>query len=209
MGQTGLYTLRRPLALAIVLMAAFAVASSPAGQKSLLVNGSFEQGPPVSSYVNVRGGATSIEGWVVTGEGIDYIGSLWAASDGKHSIDLDGSAPSAETPPYDRGGVAQTFATTPGKTYRVTFDMAGNPFHGPIRKPMRVSAANQHMDFTFDITGKNTRNMGWVSETWTFTANSKSTTLEFRSLTVSPGTGWGAVIDNVSVTILDARAQSL
>jgi len=190
-----------------LLIAALVWTGSAAKASSLLVNGSFEQGPPVGSFLNLPGGSTSITGWVVTGEGIDYVGSLFPASDGTHCIDLDGSSRSAKTPPFAEGGIAQTFATTPGTRYQVTFDMAGNPLRGPILKPMRVSAAGQEMDFTFDITGKSGYNMGWVSKSWTFTANSASTTIEFRSLTASPTTGWGAVIDNVSVTAPDGAPQ--
>src|SRR5262245_66422742 len=41
--------------------------------------------------------------------------------DGTRAINLDGSARSRLTPPYVHGGIAQTFATTPGTRYRVTF----------------------------------------------------------------------------------------
>ena len=51
---------------------------------------------------------------------------------------------------------------------------------------MRVSAADQSMVFAFDITGKTFRDMGWLPKSWTFTARDVTTTLEFRSLTVSP-----------------------
>jgi outer membrane protein OmpA-like peptidoglycan-associated protein len=86
----------------------------------------------------------------------------------------------------------------------VTFDMAGNTAAPPAMKPMRVTAAGQSMEFAFDITGKTFRNMGWLPKSWTFTARDVATTLEFRSLTVSPQTGFGPAIDNVSVTALDA-----
>jgi outer membrane protein OmpA-like peptidoglycan-associated protein len=46
--------------------------------------------------------------------------------------------------------------------------------------------------------------MGWVKQTWTFTARGDSTTLEFTSLTQSPQTGYGAAIDRVEVTLVDA-----
>lgn len=192
------------MTMGLLLMTGLLFSNAAAQDPSLIVNGSFEQGPAPGSYLHLDGGATSITGWVVTGEGIDYIGRLWIASDGGRSLDLDGSKRSAGTPPYAQGGIAQTFATTPGTRYLVNLDLAGNPFGGLAVKPMRVSAAGQHMDFTFDITGKNGSNMGWTSKSWTFTANSASTTLEFRSLTVSPATGWGPAIDNVSVTVVNS-----
>jgi len=184
----------------LLLITALVFTSSATKAASILVNGSFEQGPAAGSFVNLPGGTTSITGWVVTGEGIDYIGTLWTSSNGIHSLDLDGSVGSTITPPFVHGGIAQTFATSPGTAYLVTFDMAGNPANAPTIKPMRVSAAGQQMDFTFDITGKSFANMGWLPKSWSFTANSASTTLTFSSLTISPLTGWGPALDNVSVT---------
>jgi len=192
----------------VLLMIALASTNARAQPVSLLVNGSFEDGPVAAAYLNLVGGASSILGWVVTGEGIDYVGPrYWASSDGTHALDLDGSVRSRISPPFAQGGIAQTFATTPGTSYLVTFDLAGNPYRPPTIKPLRVSAAGQEMEFTFDIAGKSGSNMGWLSKSWTFTAKDASTTLEFRSLTVSPSTGWGAAIDNVSVTPVDKPVQ--
>lgn len=173
--------------------------------EQLIANGSFEQGPAVSAFLNLAAGNTSVPGWVVTGEGVDYVSKgYWVSSDGDRAIDLDGSARSATTPPHVRGGVAQTFPTTPGMRYRVDFDLAGNPNQLPRVKPLRVSAAGQSTEFAFDATGKNGRNMGWRRESWTFTALDEATTLEFLSLTVPPQTGYGAAIDNVSVIAIGA-----
>lgn len=167
---------------------------------SLLVNGSFEQGPAVEQFLNLDAGNTSLPGWVVTGEGVDYVSrGYWISSDGTRAIDLDGSARSRQTPPYVQGGIAQTFATTPGMRYRVTFDLAGNPNRPPEIKRFQVSAAGQSAELSFNAKGKNGRNMGWQATTWTFTASQAATTLEFKSLTTSPQTGYGAAIDNVSV----------
>jgi choice-of-anchor C domain-containing protein len=168
--------------------------------KSLIVNGSFEEGPAVRLFLNLREGDTSLPGWVVTGEGIDYVaGDYWVSSRSARAIDLDGSARSRKTPPYVQGGIAQTFPTVVGTRYRVTFDLAGNPNQLPRVKPLRVSAAGETVDFTFDSTGKTGRDMGWTPKSWAFTATGTTTTLEFRSLTVSPQTGFGAAIDNVVV----------
>ena len=167
---------------------------------SLLINGSFEQGPAVGRFLNLAAGDTSLPGWIVTGEGVDYVSSgYWISSDGARAIDLDGSARSRQTPPYVQGGIAQTFATKPGMRYRVTFDLAGNPNQLPYIKRFQTSAAGQSAELSFNATGKSGRNMGWQATTWTFTASEAATTLEFKSLTTSPQTGFGAAIDNVSV----------
>ena len=187
-----------PLLIVALLLLAGGSRGQPAA--SLIVNGSFEEGPAVGRFLNLTKGDTSVAGWMVTGEGVDYVSTgYWVSSDGTRAIDLDGSARSRLTPPYVQGGIAQTFATTPGTQYRVTFDLAGNPNQLPRVKPMRVSAAGESAEFTFDATGKTGLRMGWTPRHWTFTANAASTTLEFRSLTVSPQTGFGAAIDNVAV----------
>jgi choice-of-anchor C domain-containing protein len=199
----------RQALVAVIACAALAGAAGfaqQAGPGSLVVNGSFEDAPPVRTFFNIAAGASSLKGWQVTGEGIDVVNEVyWQASHGMSSVDLDGSARSRISPPYSRGGVAQTFSTTAGTRYLVTFDMAGNATVPPAVKPMRVSAANQSMEFTFDVTGKTFRNMGWLPKSWTFTAREATTTLEFRSLTVSPQTGFGPALDNVTVTALDTK----
>ena len=186
--------------LTIALLLSLIAAGRAQTPTSLIVNGSFEEGPAVAGFLNLAKGDASVRGWVVTGEGVDYVSTgYWLSSDGARAIDLDGSARSRVTPPYVQGGIAQTFVTTPGTRYRVTFDLAGNPNQLPRVKPMRVSAAGQGAEFTFDTTGKTGVRMGWTRRQWTFTASAASATLEFRSLTVSPQTGFGAAIDNVAV----------
>lgn len=185
----------------VLLLTGVLVAASRSPQTpSLIVNGSFEEGPAVPSFLNLAKGNTSVRGWIVTGEGVDYVSTgYWVSSDGTRAIDLDGSARSTVTPPHVQGGIAQTFSTAPNTSYRVTFDLAGNPNQLPRVKPMRISAAEQSQEFTFDTTGRTGARMGWTRRSWTFTAIAASTTLEFRSLTVSPQTGYGAAIDNVAV----------
>jgi hypothetical protein len=83
----------------------------------------------------------------------------------------------------------------------VTFDMAGNLLNIPTIKTLTVSAAGQSQNFSFNTTGHSTSNMGWVNDSWIFTATGSTTTLEFDTAD-SPATGWGPALDNVSVTAL-------
>ena len=172
---------------------------------NLVLNGSFELGIDPGVFINLPGGSTAIDNWIVTGDGIDYVGSGWQSSDGNRSLDLDGSVGS----PSPNGGVSQTFATTSGTRYVVQFDMAGNPGSGPTIKPMRVSAAGQQSDFFFDITGQTSTDMGWETNQWEFMASDSSTTLEFRSLTTPPDTGWGPALDNVLVQAVPEPSTAL
>jgi choice-of-anchor C domain-containing protein len=171
------------------------------GSANLIVNGSFEESSVnPGSYQDLPAGSTAIKGWTVT-QHIDYVNGLWLASDGKHSLDLEGSACNTGTTTGCLGGVKQTFATVPGQKYNVSFDLSGNPYNGPKIKTLKVSAAGQNQSFTFDLTGHSVRSMGWKTEYWTFTAMSAQTTLEFDSADNIPNlSGWGPALDNVIVT---------
>ncbi|GBE99231.1 choice-of-anchor C family protein [Microcystis aeruginosa NIES-298] len=173
-------------------MAVSALIVTPVQAANLIQNGSFETATvnPGASFIGLGAGSTAITGWTVSQGSIDYIGTLWQASNGSRSLDLSGE---------NAGGIQQTFNTTVGKTYRVTFDLAGNTFTSPTIKDMRVSAGGSSADFSFDTTGKSNSNMGWLSKSWDFTANSTTTTLEFISLTNSFA---GPALDNVSVIAL-------
>jgi choice-of-anchor C domain-containing protein len=154
----------------------------------VITNGSFEIGPDPGSYLTLPVGSTAITGWTVTRASIDYKGTYWQHSNGNRSLDLD------DSPGF--GGIAQTFDTNPGQTYIIRFDMAGNPDGPPVVKQMRVTAAGQQQDFSFDTTGHSRTNMGWTTRTWSFVANSTSSTLEFYSLDTVDGR-YGPALDNV------------
>jgi choice-of-anchor C domain-containing protein len=187
--------------LFLSIAAALALAP-PVTTSNLIVNGSFEQSSiNPGSFKDVPAGSTAISGWTVTLKHIDYIGGLWVASDGKRSLDLEGSVCNTRSSTDCLGGVEQTFATVAGHDYNVSFDLAGNLYSGPKVKTIKVSAAGKSQTFTFDITGHNTAKMGWKTEQWTFTATSTSTTLEFDSADNVPNvSGWGPALDNVIVT---------
>jgi len=160
---------------------------------NLIVNGSFEVGTDPGVFLTLPGGSTAIAGWTTTGVSTDYIGTLWVASDGDRSLDLVGSP--------GLGGVMQTFLTTPLEDYIVTFDLAGNPdADGFPVTSMRVEAAGQSADFSYNITGKDFQNMGWEPRSWQFTASGNSTTIKFYALDARGSVGQlGTAIDNVSV----------
>jgi choice-of-anchor C domain-containing protein len=166
---------------------------TPVQAANLIQNGSFETAtvnPNPGSFLRTPAGSTAITGWTVSQGTIDYTGTYWQASEGSRSLDLSG---------LNAGGIQQTFNTTIGETYRVTFDLAGNPDGNPTIKEMRVSAGGNSADFSFDITGKSLSNMGWVSNSWDFTATGTTTTLSFLNLA---DTAYGPALDNVSVIAL-------
>jgi choice-of-anchor C domain-containing protein len=171
---------------------ALALFNSHGAYASLVVNGSFEDGPNPGGFTTLNAVNTSIVGWTVTGGSIDYIGSYWQASDGSRSIDMDGNS---------QGTIAQqTLSTVAGQTYLVSFDLAGNTDGGPTVKTIGVTIGTSGLQtFTFDTTGKSHGNMGWITESFLYTATGAST-ITFQSLTVGPGAYYGPALDNVSVT---------
>jgi len=163
----------------------------------LLVNGSFEEGPAVNDFLALDPGSTAIVGWKVTRGQIDYIENHhWKAADGERSLDLHGS------PGY--GGVEQTFQTTKGQRYRVTFSLAGSPGCEFQSKSVAVSAAGKAQAFSFDSTGKTIENMGWVTNEWEFDAVADQTTLEIFTLEKTDPVA-GPALDNVRVEAVPAR----
>jgi choice-of-anchor C domain-containing protein len=194
-----------------LLLLSFAVTLALPGvpdPENLIVNGSFEESSiNPGTYQDLPAGSTAITGWTVTGH-IDYVAALWAASDGKHSLDLDGSACNTHTPTGCLGGVKQSFATVAGQKYDVSFDLAGNPLNGPKVKTLKVSAAGQTQNFAFDITGHSAAHMGWKTEHWTSTATAAETTIEFDSADNAPSlSGYGPALDNVIIKPASAATK--
>ena len=187
------------LSIASYVLAVSALIVTPVQAANLVQNGSFETATvnPGASFIGLGAGSTAITGWTVSQGTIDYIGTYWQASEGSRNLDLSGA---------NAGGIQQTFNTTVGETYRVTFDLAGNTDYSPTIKEMRVSAGGNSADFSFDITGKSRSNMGWVSKSWGFTATGTTTTLSFLNLVDTP---YGPALDNVSVIALSSPPPSI
>lgn len=179
-----------------ILTAVFAVFALSLGvtasvyAASVTANGSFEMGTDPGIFTPLAAGDTSINNWTITSGNVDYIGTYWTASDGDRSLDMTGSDGTA-------GAISQTFTTVPGHTYKVTFDLAGNPAGAPVVKALEVDAGSTPQSYTFDTTGKSLTDMGWTQETFTFTATAASTTLTFTSMDAG---FFGPALDNVKVT---------
>jgi choice-of-anchor C domain-containing protein len=171
-----------------LLLVAFLLIPTPS-LANLLINGSFESGSSPGAFAQLPIGSTAITGWQVTRDNVDYVGTGWYPADGSRSLDLSGTT---------NGAIAQTFLTTPGQAYYVTFSLAGNPGGGPSVKSLRVTAAGTSADFSFDVSGRSAANMGWIEHTWPFTAMGANTTIEFSSLTTGNA---GPTLDNVSVNV--------
>lgn len=175
-------------------VAAVAALAGPAmAGTNLIINGSFEESNlnPGSAWIPMNGGNTAIVGWTTIGAGIDYMGTILAASDGTRSIDLNNVS--------SGGGIEQSFATIAGWIYTVEFDLSANMYGGPTPKVMEVSAAGQSEQFEFDYVaaGSTAADPAWERITWSFVGNGSSATLRFEG--INEGV-YGADIDNVVVT---------
>lgn len=153
-------------------------------------NPSFELGTdPFPEHITVYApDFTTITDWFVSSGSVDYINGIWQAAQGDRSVDVCGDGP---------GVIEQPIATVAGHTYILTFSLAGNPEGLPTVKELQVSATgNPPQNYTFDVTGYDRQNMGWVDRTYTFTATAAFTTLAFTAITQTP---YGPVIDYLRI----------
>jgi len=164
-----------------------------------IINGSFENGVAnIGDFKTINAtDSTSITGWTVSGGSVDYIGTYWTAADGSRSLDMNG---------LSAGTITQLVTgLTNGQQYKVTFDLAGNTDAGPTIKTLDVTASAGSNAYAFSIAGHDRNNMGWVTESFVFTADGASDLLSFSSAVFSGGTGdnpaaFGPALDNVSIS---------
>jgi choice-of-anchor C domain-containing protein len=178
-----------------VMAATLALAGAAQASSNLVTNGSFEAGSPQpgnGGFATLGAGSTAMAGWTVTGDSVDWINGYWQASDGTHSVDLNG---------LGVGGVSQTITTVAGQTYLLTFDLSGNPDSAIATRTLQVTAGDASDPFAFAMGGNSHGAMGWLGQSLTFKALSNSTTINFAS-TSGDNCCWGPVLDNVSVSAM-------
>jgi choice-of-anchor C domain-containing protein len=183
---------------ALVLATVATSAPVPKGAQSanLIVNGSFEDGPEFEVCKPLDKGSIDMKGWTVTRGQIDITqqnGDQWKAHDGKRALDLHGS------PGF--GGVEQTLATKPGKKYKVTFRLSGNPGVPEHKKvQLGVRAAGQDKEFELSMEGRTYEDLKWEEHTWEFTAKEKTTAIEFHTAMPATTNAFGGpLLDDVKV----------
>jgi choice-of-anchor C domain-containing protein len=183
---------------ALLLAIPTAAAPVPKGAESgnLIANGSFEDMKDDDASKPQDKGSVAVTGWAVTRGQIDVTqqnGSEWKAAHGKRALDLHGS------PGF--GGVEQSIATKPGKKYKVTFRMSGNP-GVPEHKTVQlgVRAAGQDKEFELPMEGRTYEDLKWAEQTWEFTAKEKATTIEFHTAMPATSNAFGGpLLDDVKV----------
>ena len=169
----------------------FVVPTDQDTPKDIVSDGRFLKEPFPGSHHIYFGGET-IGDWIVRSGSVDLIGSRSEESPlGGASIDLDGNVA--------RGEIYQALSTTEGTRYQVLFALSGNWSGGEDVKQLRVSVAGESRDFSItEPPGWSDSNMLWESRSFTFTADSASTELNFQSLS-DAASSFGAVISDVRV----------
>lgn len=163
-------------------------------------NGSFELStiPNSFGFTTLNTGSPVLTGWEILGS-IDYINTHWQAADGNRSVDLTGNSAAG-------GEIRQTFDTIAGTSYLVQFALSGNPDGLPVTKTMTVQSGGFSQVYLFSTVGTSRQNMGWIYESFLFTATSDLSTLSFISGPAN-GTFFGPALDDVSVTAVPEPAS--
>jgi uncharacterized RDD family membrane protein YckC len=141
---------------------------------------------------------------------------------GKQSFDKENIPTGLDR--YGLSGISEKIYTTKGQRYLLTFEVAADPTHAPLKKKF-IAAARPLSDaspwtkttlqldstvakhqFEFDTTGHTRDNPGWTTKSFEFTATGPVTTIQFESLD-SPDSRWGALIDNIKLIPLPKTAS--
>lgn len=173
----------------LALAATFAIAT-PASAANLLTNGDFESplAPNSPGYTTFYAGE-SFPGWNVTEGNVDVVAASFATT-------IPASGQWLDLVGFNDGTITQTFATTAGASYLLTFLYGNNPGGAPRSANVSVG------DFAGTITS--TSGLTYNSFSQLFTATGSSTTLTFASFGGSGNAG--IALDNVSVTAVPEPA---
>ena len=184
----------------IITLAALAAISATASAANLLVDGSFESISQANGTWNTY---TSVPGWVVTKangqatpNGLEIRNNVaGTAEDGHNFIELDG---------YENDMIKQSFATTIGKEYEVSFwfaDRAGVG-NGSLGFVATVKSGSD-VSTGFGAIGDN--GAAWHLITMDFTA--ESTTSVFSIKATGKSDGYGTSFDNFQAAAIPEPAS--
>jgi hypothetical protein len=171
-----------------------AIKAAPQGAVN---NGGFAQ-PVVSAaagYEAFPAGSTAVTGWTVGGDGVE----AYASSFMQHPPDTTSEIRLFAGGP---GSITQTIATTPGKSYVLKWEGAGEPGGGQVDKIMHVFWDGKLVAApVFDTAGRSFTNMGWRALQVTVAATSPTSTVEFADATPDKSF-WGSMVTGVSLRAL-------
>ncbi len=203
--------LNRKSTVRLALFASLAGAVSQVGAATNLIDqtyglgaGSFELGAfasggaGLSNFQSLLAGSTAITGWQIGGVGVDWLSTPgYAAADGVHAVDLGYFTAGA-------GSLSVTLPTQVGATYALDF-MAAAVSGQPTYSNLGTVSAGTLVGAGFAVPFSAVNAFGtqvYVAESFSFVATSASTVVSIAAAVA--GTGYGPVIDQVSVTLLSA-----
>lgn len=186
-----------PIGLAAAILV---VAAGHASAGDLIINGNFSEPNAAtlpndgSVYKFVYAGDPSLTGWTVTSGSVetDLTTSTFGtstASGNPQNLDLDGNS---------AGTIAQSFATTMGQTYSLSFYYSDNPYGSGAAATVSASDSSltplsiTHSDAAYG-------SLNWQYVQVNFIATSTSSTLTFASNDPASSTT-GILLDNVRVS---------
>jgi hypothetical protein len=192
--------------LTVLAAAIFTTCGSVSLQANVITNGSFESPVvPVGSYLDYASGSTAIPGWTVVGAagGVSIVnGTLvqgcctFPAEDGAQYLDLTGDGTNSVE------GVEQTFSTTIGTNYTLTFwvgnvDNPSNGFGTTSTVNVRLGGLNGALLDSVTNSMNNSTTQTWEMFTTSFAASGSTTTVDF--LNGDPASDNTNGLDNVSI----------
>jgi hypothetical protein len=201
---------RAGVKLSFLLLAFLAIAAQQEFfAQNLLVNGNFEENDR-RTYTNYYASedlayialGDSVPGWTFS-HSVDLYGPVHAPQNGSQFLDLVGGGPVAQN-----FSLQQTFATTAGQSYQLSFFYGNNEQLATALASFTASLIGGAItiwtqDFTH--TGDTYYAHDWTSFSMTFVANSSSTTLNFFDTShfatnYDPSyTVGGSTLDNINV----------
>lgn len=147
--------------------------------QQIVVNGSFESG---------------LASWASSGNVVVQSGSPYAPSDGGTLIVFNGGN---STP---NGVISQTVPTTPGKTYTLDFDLGVFSYNTAQQKMLvRVEGSGNLLNQTLTLARSGGSNVVWTPRTYTFVANSATSTLSFTDVSTATAS-LDLTLDRVRIT---------
>ncbi len=178
--------------------------------------GSFEiPDPNITDYDTFTAGSTAMAGWTVGQASIDWVHqSIWTSSNGKYSLDMNGTDFTGPDAP-EVGSVYTVIPTTAGSTYLISFDVSGYLSYGNSTNPkemdVSVEAVNisnmlteihrEQVLYTSTYTGSVTPLLlDWSTRSFTFIATEANTRITFISKVTNNTSGM--ILDNVSVELV-------
>jgi choice-of-anchor C domain-containing protein len=186
----------KSIGLAIALMV---LAAGHASAGNIIINGNFSLPDAAtlpndgSVYKFVNAGDPSLTGWTVTNGSVETDVTLPTfgaptASGNPQNLDLDGNS---------AGTITQSFATTVGQTYNLSFYYSNNPY-GPGAAATVTVSDSSVTPLVITHSGASNGSLDWQYVQESFVATSTSATLTFASNDPSANTT-GILLDNVSV----------